>query len=56
MSGGLSMDGKEKGYDFDVCARLQNSTTIPLLSFSKFFSKNFKNLVVEGCFYELKCV
>merc|ERR1712175_65524 len=29
------------GYDFDVCARLENSTVIPSLIFLKFFTKKY---------------
>ena len=42
--GPWGLASKGRGYDFDVCARLENSTITPSLIFLKFFSKNFKIL------------
>ena len=45
---------KGRGYDFDVCARLEISTTTPSSIFSKFFTKISKSGDCTGVFYCLK--
>ena len=45
---------KGRGYDFDVCARLEISTTTPSSIFSKFFPKISKSVDFTGVFYCLK--
>ena len=45
---------KGRGYDFDVCARLEISTTTPSSIFSKFFPKISKSVDSIGVFYCLK--
>ena len=48
------MDSKGRGYDFDVWARLEISTTTPSSIFSKFFTKISKSGDCTGVFYCLK--
>ena len=52
--GGWGMDSKGRGYDFDVCARLENSTTTPSSIFPNFFPKISKHIDPTLVFILLK--
>ena len=52
--GRWGMVSQGRGYDFDVCARLEISTTTPSSIFSKFFTKISKSGDCTGVFYCLK--
>ena len=52
--GRWGMVSKGRGYDFDVCARLENSTTTPSSIFLDFFPKNSKSDECTWVFYYLK--
>ena len=41
---------KGRGYDFDVCARLENSIITPSLIFLNFSPKFQSLMTVHGCF------
>ena len=52
--GGWGMDSKGRGYDFDVCARLENSTTTPSSIFPNFSPKISKHIDPTLVFILLK--
>ena len=52
--GRWGMVSQGRGYDFDVCARLENSTVIPSLIFLKFLPKISKSDDCILVFYSLK--
>ena len=52
--GRWGMVSQGRGYDFDVCARLENSTITPSLIFLKFFPKISKSDDCTWVFYCLK--
>ena len=52
--GRWGMVSQGRGYDFDVCARLENSTVIPSLIFLKFLPKISKSDDCTLVFYSLK--
>ena len=52
--GRWGMVSKGRGYEFDVCARLENSATTPSSIFLKFFPKNPKSDDCTWVFYCLK--
>ena len=52
--GRWGMVSKGRGYDFDVCARLENSTTTPSSIFLDFFPKISKSDECTWVFYCLK--
>ena len=47
------MVSQGRGYDFDVCARLENSTITPSLIFLKFFPKISKS---DDCTWVFYCL